>query len=78
MRKELENGQLVKVGDVIEVKTSMTNYILTVERVTKKFSFAKFEGNNFNYKFPREYIGYSFAPLPKEKWRTTTYKIYRE
>jgi hypothetical protein len=31
LKKELENGELVNVGDIIEVTTTMSKYTLKVE-----------------------------------------------
>lgn len=72
-----EYGHVLNVGDIIEVSEICgqgTRY--KVHRVTKKYALIMWNEVGEG-KFPRIYnIGFGY--LPKDKWRTTTFTIYKQ
>jgi hypothetical protein len=75
--KELQIGDKVKVGDIIKSKHAFGENIFTVKRTTKRYSFAIIDGLSYEHKFPIEY-SWGFQTLPRTRWSTTEYKVYRK
>lgn len=75
---KLEEGQELQVGDKVRVDTRMSKYTLTVTRLTKTMAIAIHPDNDKAvWRFPRTY-DWNFENLPREKWNTCTYTVYRE
>lgn len=75
--RELVNGEQLEIGDVVEITPTIgLPYTKTITRVTKTLALAKWT-NSYEGKFPRVFLDYTFQVLPREKWRTTRYKVYR-
>ncbi len=71
---EAKYGYLIQVGDIIKSIGPMASNEWKVHRVTPKFAYVKYN-DIAEGKFPRVY-GFAFQSLPKQQWRTTSYKVF--
>ena len=75
--KKLQNGDKIKVGDIITSIHAFGGNIFIVKRITKRYSFATIDGLSHEHKFPIEY-SWGFQTLPRTRWNTTVYTVYRK
>lgn len=74
--RKLKDGDAIQVGDRIKVETALGTQWEIVQRVTDKFAFVRYN-ERAEGKYRREYDGFWFAPLPRQKWSTNQYSAWR-
>lgn len=72
----VEDGHEIQIGDLITADGGFGKSKHLVHRVTKKYAFVKYN-DVAEGKFPRVYDSFWFCSLPKQKWQTTTYKVFK-
>lgn len=72
----LKDGESIEVGDRIRPKHGLGENWFTVTRVGKKYAFAKVN-DVAETKVNRVYKEFGFSTLPRQKWQTTQYTVWR-
>ena len=75
--RKLKDGDMIEVGDRIKCEhLGWGTKWDTIHRVTPKFAFVKYN-DVAEGKYKRMYRDFGFEPLPRTKWRQTSYSAWR-
>jgi hypothetical protein len=69
--RELDDGDLLRVGDVVIAKNDFGVFYMVITRLTKKYAVSK------TGRFPIKY-GFDFKSLPRQRWCSTEHTAYRK